>query len=486
MDKYSRSLARFLEMRVQIRLGTYTTVFGTLVEVNSEFLRLENSRIVDEYEESDWSSKITEGDPDMIAASSDGESLIRMNYVSSVTCMSDQMESSRSSQTTRFSESTVPLHELADSTGQDVFARPFESEDAVSDMSYSSKTSVDAEGSYPSSSIDEICIELGANLLPMSDAIHDGKLLQRIETLRREIDTETGFVLPPVRVRSSIQLDANEYRILVHECEFGRFQLQPKMQLLIRDEESPGDEFDVREPRFGLHAKWVAPDEFECERTGSQIDCTTILATHLREIVLGQTSELLRFESVQKLLDRLRYSHPVLVAELIPSQLSIRLIHFILKRLLRERVSIRNLPLIIEAISDVADHEISKEEIVRHVRQKCGRIVCSPYINHENKLSAITLSPDAESVLSGANCANQDFDPLEELTVQLFEACHPKHKPTLPILVASVDARERIWQRMNANNHCIAVIGTNEVPRRIQVHVVEKIELRQAKGCKPS
>ncbi|MEI7461753.1 MAG: hypothetical protein WCK15_20375 [Pirellula sp.] len=75
MDKYSRSLARFLEMRVQIRLGTYTTVFGTLVEVNSEFLRLENSRIVDEYEESDWSSKITEGDPDRIAASSDGESL---------------------------------------------------------------------------------------------------------------------------------------------------------------------------------------------------------------------------------------------------------------------------------------------------------------------------------------------------------------------------------------------------------------------------
>jgi len=279
-------------------------------------------------------------------------------------------------------------------------------------------------------------------------------------------------------------LDANEYRILVHECEFGRFQLQPKMKLLISAEESPSDEFDVREPRFGLHAKWVAPDELECGRTGWPIDCTTILATHLREIVLGQTSELLRFESVQKLLDRLSSFHPVLVAELIPSQLSIQLIHFILKRFLRERVSIRNLPLIIEAISDVIDHEISKEEIVRHVRQKCGRIVCGPYINHENKLSAVTLSPDAESVLSGANCANQDFDPLEELTVQLFEACHPKDKPTLPILVASVDARERIWQRMNVNNHFIAVIGTNEVPRNIQVHVVEKIELRQAERRK--
>lgn len=446
MDKYSRSLARFLEMRVQVRLGTYTTVFGNLVEVNSEFLRLENSRIVDEYEESDWGSKLTEGDPEMIAASSDGESLIRMNYVSSVTCMPDQLESPRSSPSSRSSDSTMAWRELAnESSSQDVFARPVESDDEISNGSCGTKTGFDADASYSSSSIDEICIELGVDLMPMSVAIHEGKLLEHIKTLRREIDMETGFVMPPVRVRSSIQLAANEYRILVHECELGRIPLQP-----------------------------------DCEPTGQLIDCTTILTTHLKEIVLDQTSELLRFESVQKLLDRLSPFHPVLVAELIPSQLSIRLIHFVLTHLLRERVSIRNLPLILEAISHGVAQGLRDEEIVWYVRQKCGRNVCSPHINHANMLSVVALSPAAEAVLSGANGEDPDGEQLGALIAQLNKACHPNAKPILPILVASVDARERVWQRMNVNNHFITVIGTNEVPRSIQVHVVEKIELGQA------
>lgn len=95
-------------------------------------------------------------------------------------------------------------------------------------------------------------------------------------------------------------------------------------------------------------------------------------------------------------------------------------------------------------------------------------------------LSVVALSPAAEAVLSGANGEDPDGEQLGALIAQLNKACHPNAKPILPILVASVDARERVWQRMNVNNHFITVIGTNEVPRSIQVHVVEKIELGQA------
>lgn len=470
MDKYARSLARFLEMRVQIRMGTYTTIFGTLVEVNSEFLRLEDSRIVEEYDESSWSSKMTEGDDEMIAAQSDGESIIRMQYVASVTCISDARQHNPRQASYGSSKS---ISETVDSA--------FEKSSLSLNSSSSISKSPQGEPSPtttqfgPKPPIEPLMVEIGASLHRMADPNEERHLLDRIDHVRKDVYEELGLIMPKVRLRTSMLIERQEYRILVNESEVGRFELQPEKHLLIHSGTTSTEGFDIREPSFQLPARWIVKETPEDALVGWVVEPGAVFATHLKEIVLEHILDLLSYESVQKLMDDLGEHYPVLVSELIPTYVSVRLLYYVLKRMLKERISIRNLNLIVETIGDVSCRNLTGSEVYRIVRRRCARIICAPFVGKDQKMSVVTISDEAIAN-TFKNEPNVDPVAFAKLQSELQKACNPPDEPAIPILVSGVELREKLFSLLNVHLIRQTVLELNEVPSTVELRIVATIE----------
>ena len=198
--------------------------------------------------------------------------------------------------------------------------------------------------------VDPIEFEFGYGLIPLVDASQGGDLLDRVVMIRRQLALELGIVIPVVRIRDNIQLQPNEYRIKIKGNEMARGELLLDHYLAM----SPGDDdsiegIDTIEPSFGLPAKWITEQVKEqAEMLGyTVVDPPSVVSTHLTEMIRGNAHELLGRQETKQLIDHLRESYPILVEELTPTPLSIGEIQKVLAKLLRENVSIRNLPIIL-------------------------------------------------------------------------------------------------------------------------------------------
>jgi len=251
--------------------------------------------------------------------------------------------------------------------------------------------------------IDTIRLELGYGLLPLVQG--DGlKLTDQIKGLRRQLAEDMGYILPSVRIQDNLQLPANAYVVRIKEIEVGRGDIRPSM-LMCMDPSGdpitlPGE--NTIEPTFGLPAMWI-DEQYREEahfRGYTVVDAPTVITTHVTEIVKDNMSDLLNYAETQKLLDEVPREYQKLVADVVPGQVSVGGLQRILQQLVAERVSIRDLPTILEGVAEAASYTKNPMHITEHVRTRLARQICDQNTNASGVLMLLTLSPRWEQAFA--------------------------------------------------------------------------------------
>lgn len=248
--------------------------------------------------------------------------------------------------------------------------------------------------------MDMIRLELGYSLLPlMRETKPDQNLSEQMKKLRAQLASDIGFILPSVRIQDNIKLPSHTYAIYIKEIEAARGELQPDQILVMNpggDVLLPGQE--TTEPTFGLAAKWTSPtlaDQAQ-QRGYTVIQPTSVVMTHITETIKDNLVDLLTFTETEKLLERLDEAHQKLLKEIVPAQISRASIQRILQNLLDERISIRDLPTILEAIAEASAYHKDISATTEHVRSRLSRQICADHSDENGVLPLITISPEWE------------------------------------------------------------------------------------------
>ena len=291
--------------------------------------------------------------------------------------------------------------------------------------------------------VDALQIELGYGLVSLADTRKGGDLLERVTSVRRTFATEMGVVVPPIRLRDNLQLGANEYRFLLKGQPVAQGSLMPGYWLAMNATNSRTTlkGMPTVEPVFQLPATWITDVERKnAEVAGYTIvDAASVLVTHLSETVKRQGHEILSRQDVQLLLDNLKQTHPTVVNELIPAQLTVGQVQRVLQNLLAEGISIRNLAGILEKISDHAGVTKNPDELSEHARRALGAQIVKPFQLENGALRAITLDPKLEqqiaqgvrqspteiALLLDPRLARHIVETLSKHVQQLLAAGHP-------------------------------------------------------------
>jgi len=252
--------------------------------------------------------------------------------------------------------------------------------------------------------IDEVKIELGYALLALINDLEGRRLTDQIRALRRSLAQEYGFVMPSVRILDNMRLSNQGYAIRIKEMDAGSGEVRLGSLMAMdpagRQVELPGEH--TREPAFGLPATWIDESlrEEATFRGYTIVDPSTVLTTHLTEILKENMAELLSYAEVQKLLKELKGEEQKLVDELIPSVVTVTTLQRVLQALLREKVSIRDLPAILEGLAEAAPHTTSVSTLVEHVRSRLARQLCWQHKADDGALPIVTLSPEWEQAFA--------------------------------------------------------------------------------------
>ncbi len=252
--------------------------------------------------------------------------------------------------------------------------------------------------------IDIIRLELGYGLLPLVQGEGDNKLTDQIKGLRRQLAEDMGYVLPSVRIQDNLQLPANQYIVRIKEIQTGDGEVRPGMMMCMDPTGAtitlPGE--NTTEPTFGLPAMWI--DEKYREEAHFKgytvVDAPTVITTHITEIIKDNMPDLLNYAETQKLLDELPREYQKLVADVIPGQISVGGVQRVLQNLLSERVSIRDLPTILEGLAEATAYTKNMAYITEHVRTRLGRQLCDSNTNQSSVLPLVTLSPEWEQAFA--------------------------------------------------------------------------------------
>jgi flagellar biosynthesis protein FlhA len=254
--------------------------------------------------------------------------------------------------------------------------------------------------------IDEVKIELGYSLLSLINDLEGRRLTDQVRALRRSLAQEYGFVMPSVRILDNMRLGTQGYAIRIKEMEAGSGEVRLGSLMAMdpagRQVELPGEH--TKEPAFGLPATWIDESlrEEATFRGYTIVDPSTVLTTHLTEILKENMAELLSYAEVQKLLRELGPEEKKLVDELIPSVVTVTTLQRVLQSLLREKVSIRDLAAILEGLAEAAPHTSSVTTLVEHVRARLARQLCWQHKGDDGALPIVTLSPDWEQAFAEA------------------------------------------------------------------------------------
>jgi flagellar biosynthesis protein FlhA len=336
--------------------------------------------------------------------------------------------------------------------------------------------------------IDFLRLELGYGLLSLISSPKDGqRLTDQIKALRRQMAIEVGFIMPSVRIQDNMQLPANNYVIRVKEIEAARGELRPTMLLVMdprgEDITLPGEK--TTEPTFGLPAIWVeeASREEALFRGYTVVDPATVVTTHLTEIIKDNMSDLLSYAETQKLLDELDKEHQTLVTEMIPAQISMGGVQRILQNLLAERVSIRDLPTILEGVSEACGLTRNVMMITEHVRARLARQLSDQNINDQGLIPLVTLSPQweqtfAESLVGQGDDKQLSMPPtrLQEFIAALrttFESQAMMGES--PVLLTSPGSRPFVRSIVERFRPMTVVMSQNEIHPKAQIKTVGQV-----------
>jgi len=333
--------------------------------------------------------------------------------------------------------------------------------------------------------VDPLGVEVGYALVGLVDEKQGGTLLARVRAIRRQIASETGVVVPSVHVADNLQLAPRAYAILVKGVEVARGELFADRLLAI----NPGtadvalEGTPTREPAFGLPAVWISQDQRDRASAAgfTVVDPTTALSTHLSEMVRTFLPDLLTRQHTKELVDRVAETSPKLVEELVPKVASIGDIQRVLRQLLRERVPVRDLTTILEAIADATPGSKDAEQVAEAVRAAIGRAICRPYQNERGELPTIALSPALEERLVSSMVRTEQgmvlaIEPAQAQRLASRIAEIVAGAVAQPVLLCTPVLRPHIWRLFARVLPHLGVVSHNEVPPQIHVAAIATLD----------
>ncbi len=328
--------------------------------------------------------------------------------------------------------------------------------------------------------LDELSLEVGYGLVALVDQNQGGQLLARVKALRQNLAQQLGFIVPPVHITDNVRLKPKEYAIALRGVEVARWELHQDNLLAISSEGAPRPLPGVatKEPAFGAAAVWIPPAlQNQALASGyAVVDQTSVLATHLAEVVKQHAYELLTRQETKRLLDRLAESHPKLVEELVPKVLSLGEVQKTLQQLLREQVSIRDLSTILEALLDLAPTNKNPVLLVETARQALGRSLVRPLLSEGGGLRVVTLDRALEEELGRAfggpasaggaglqpSFARRVVDGLRRLAGEQVALA-------TPVLLCATPARYYLKRLLEPFLPKVVVLSPLEVPPLVEV-----------------
>jgi len=340
--------------------------------------------------------------------------------------------------------------------------------------------------------IDQLELEIGYGLIPLVDSEQQGDLLERVNNIRRQIATEMGFIVPPMRIRDNIQLGQGEYVLKIKGTEIARGELQIDRYLAMNpsdpDAEFGGDK--TVEPAFGLQAYWISPnDRARAEAAGfTVVDASTVLATHLTEIIRRHAADLIDRQAAQSLLDNLKERLPALIEDLVPAKLSVAQIHKVLQLLLRERVSIRNFAVICETLGDYGAEVRDPEILTEFVRQVLSRQISAQNASPDGTMLVSTLDPSIEEKIASSlqqtpsgtipvldqNYTRKLVENVGKQIEKMIQAGSP------PLFLVSPRVRPYFRKIIERSYTGVSVLSFSEVSRDVQLKTVGFVEAPDA------
>jgi flagellar biosynthesis protein FlhA len=321
--------------------------------------------------------------------------------------------------------------------------------------------------------IEPLAVEVGLGLVHLVEGGQSSPLLKRIASIRRQLATELGYILPPVRVTDNLTLKAREYVFSLKGVEISRYELAHGCELALQSDDK-GEKIDgipTREPAFGISAVWISPDRVEQARRAGYtvVDTISIIGTHLGEVVRRHAHELFSRQEAKKVLDRVNEDNSKAVEDLVPKLLSLAVVQKVLQNLLRERVSIRDAVSILEALGEAAPVTKNTVLLTEYVRQAIRRQVVKPLLEPSGDLSAYFLDPLIEQSIEAAvehteNSSHVNFSPqrVRDIQERLKKCCNPQDAPSL--LVTGSAARFFVRQIMESITPNLSVLSHNEIP----------------------
>jgi len=329
--------------------------------------------------------------------------------------------------------------------------------------------------------LDELSLEVGYALVPLVDARQGGQLLARVKALRSNLALQLGFIVPPIHITDNVRLKPHEYVVSLRAVEIARWEMLEDRVLAISSELSPPPlaGTPTREPAFGVAALWIARAlESQALASGyAVVDQTSVLSTHLAEVIRQHAYELLTRHETKRLLDRLSDSHPKLAEELVPKTLALGEVQKVLQQLLREQVSIRDLGTILEALLDASAATKHPVLLVETARQALGRALVRPLLSDDGGLRVLTLDHSIEEELSrayapqAAPAGGAGLQPsfVRRVLDSLKQLAGDQVAQTAPILLCPTPARFHLRRLLEPFLPKVVVLSPLEIPPMIPV-----------------
>ncbi len=337
--------------------------------------------------------------------------------------------------------------------------------------------------------VDPIEFEFGYGLIPLADTNQGGDLLDRIVMIRRQLAIELGLVIPVVRIRDNIQLQPNEYRLKIkgNEAAKGELLLDHYLAMSPGIEDDSIEGIDTVEPSFGLPAKWITEEVKEqAEIFGyTVVDPPSVVSTHITEVIKNNAHELLGRQETKQLIDHLKESYPILADEVTPAPLSVGEVQKVLGKLLRENVSVRNLPIIFETLADYGKVTSDTDLLAEYARQALARQITNQYSQEGEALKVITVSGRIEKLIAEGIQQTEhgnylSIDPADSQRILESIAGNIEQLSLMeqtPIILCSPAVRMYVRQLTERYFPHVPILSYNELEANVEVQSIGVVNI---------
>jgi len=324
------------------------------------------------------------------------------------------------------------------------------------------------------------------------DSAQGGDLLDRVGMIRRQLASELGMIVPPIRIRDNIQLKPNQYIVKLKGVQLDTFELMIDHLLAINSGAINDDleGFNTIDPAFGMKAKWIIANYKEmAEMKGyTVVEPSAVIATHLTEVIKKHASEILTRQDVQNLLEVARKEFPAVIEETIPDIVSLGVLQKVIQNLLAEKIPVKDIQTILETLNDYGPQTKDPDLLSEYCRYAMRRILTNIYLNPDGRINVFTINPQLEKMLAeSVNVQQSGFALIipPELGEQLIMAVKKQVDTIsvtgeLPICLVAANLRLALWKFLSSSFQQIAVLSYNEILPEVEVHSVGIVEIENA------